>query len=79
MSRHTVQQHRINHRGRDFHFVVYDGHPLDSGRARTETLPTWFMMASGKRWEVMPEVPNLPVEELDHRLTEWLDENVFEA
>lgn len=69
MSRHTVQQHWLSHRGRDFHFVVQDG--------LASTPPTWFAMIAGKRWAVMPEIAGQAPEELDAQLAGWLDANVF--
>ncbi|HLS47276.1 MAG TPA: hypothetical protein VK012_02090 [Gemmatimonadales bacterium] len=77
MSRHAVHQHHIHHRGRAFHFVAYEGEPANPARGKTAIEPAWYLMASGKRWEVMPTVAEQPEEERASQFQEWLDENVF--
>ncbi len=77
MSRHTVLQHRLVHRGREFHFVSYEGHPANPTRGEEAMPPTWFLMSSGKRWNVMPALDDQPENERDRKLAQWLDKNVF--
>lgn len=77
MSKYTVQQRRLRHRGREFHFVSYEGRPANPRRDEPATDATWFLMSAGKRWEVMPEQPGQDGEELDRRFREWLDTHVF--
>ena len=77
MSRHTVQQHRLTHRGREFHFVAYEAQPANPARGDEGAPPTWFLMSSGKRWNVMPIVSDQPEAERDKKLALWLDRNVF--
>ncbi|HEU4828940.1 MAG TPA: hypothetical protein VFT04_07075 [Gemmatimonadales bacterium] len=76
MSRHPVHQLHLHHRGRAFHFVAYDGEPANVARGKEAVPPTWFLMASGKRWAVM-EVAEAPEAERDTQFTQWLDQNVF--
>jgi hypothetical protein len=77
MSRHAVHQHHLSHRGRSFHFVAYAAEPGNPARGTLATPATWFLMASGKRWAVMPEVAEQPEPERDRQFTKWLDQHVF--
>jgi hypothetical protein len=77
VTRHAVEQRRLMYRGREFHFVSYDGLPANAKRAQLATAPAWWLMSAGKRWEVMPFQPGQAQQELDCRFTEWLDANVF--
>jgi len=36
-------------------------------------------MIAGKRWLVMPQVVDQPLEDLDHQLHDWLDAHAFPA
>ena len=40
---------------------------------------SWFLMIAGKRWLVMPQVVDQPLEDLDHQLHDWLDAHAFPA
>lgn len=77
MSAYRTEQHRVTHRGRTFHFVSYDGHPANVAKAQAATVPTWYLMAAGKRWEVMPYTPGQEPAELDRSFARWLDHHVF--
>lgn len=77
MAGYKMEQRYLNHRGRRFHFVSYEGKPANAGRMQLATGPAWYLMSGGKRWEVMPHLPGQDAEEVDRRLTQWLDENVF--
>jgi hypothetical protein len=77
MSSYKPEQRRLTHRGRQFHFVSYEGQPGNVARQVPATVPTWFMMSSGKRWAVMPQQPGQEGEELDRLFAEWLEANVF--
>ncbi len=79
MSRPVVEQRRVQYRGREFHFVSYDGLPANAKREQPATTPAWWLMSSGTRWEVMPFQPGRDAEELDRAFTEWLDEHVFRS
>jgi hypothetical protein len=77
MSTYKTDQQHVLHRGRDFHFVSYEGQRADAARDQGETPPTWFLMGAGKRWAVMPQTIGLTPVDLHARLVQWLDENVF--
>lgn len=77
MAKLSVEQHRLTHRGRAFHFVSYEGQPANPKRNQDAIEPAWFLMLAGKRWEVMPHVPGQDESELTQRFTEWLDEHAF--
>lgn len=77
MSKYTVQQRRLRYRGREFHFVSYEGQPANPKREQPATEPAWYLMNAGKRWEVMPEEPGQEGEELDRLFMKWLDTHVF--
>lgn len=79
MGGYKTQQHRLVHRGRDFHIVSYEGQPADERRLRPEVPASWYLMLSGKRWRVFPEASDVAPEELLRRFGEWLDEHVFGA
>ncbi len=79
MSRPLVEQRRLGHRGREFHFVSYDGVPANPKRAQPAKAPTWWLMSAGTRWEVMPCRPDWDEAELDRALTAWLDAHVFRS
>jgi len=74
VSSYKVEQCRIHYRGRDFHFVSYDGHPANERRAEVAAPPMWYLMGPGRRWPVMPQVPGQPATELEQALIAWLQE-----
>lgn len=78
MSKHTVEQVRLRHRGREFHFVSYEGQPENLKKNQPATDPAWFLMNAGRRWEVMPHQPNQEHEERDRLFAAWLERYVFE-
>ena len=77
MAKEKTEQRHLIHRGRQFHFVSYEGRPGNAARMVAPTGRAWFLMSAGKRWEVMPEEPGMPDEEVERLLTEWLESNVF--
>jgi len=77
MSSFKPQQHRLSLRGRQFHFVSYEGQPGNAARLQSATDPAWFMMSCGKRWAVMPYQAGQNGAELDRLFTEWLETHVF--
>jgi hypothetical protein len=72
-----AEQHRIVYRGREFHFVSYDGLPANPKRAQAATEPAWWLMSAGTRWEVMPFQAGRTPAELERAFTAWLDAHVF--
>jgi hypothetical protein len=77
MSRPSVEQRRLLYRGREFHFVSYEGLPANVKRAQPATAPAWWLMGGGRRWEVMPFDPSHDEAHLDRAFIAWLDANVF--
>lgn len=77
MSGYKTDQRRVVHRGREFHFVSYEGHNADAAKDRMAVPPTWFLMSAGKRWEVGPQVVGQETDDLQVQLVQWLDEHIF--
>lgn len=77
LSSHKTDQRRIAYRGKEFHFVSYEGHLANPTRGIEAMPPTWFLMRAGKRWEVMPVQAPQEEADLDQQLEQWLEENVF--
>jgi hypothetical protein len=77
MSIYKTEQRRVVHRGREFHFVSYQGAPVNLKRGQAEIPATWCLMAAGRRWEVMTQDLELPEADLETRLHAWLEANVF--
>lgn len=76
MPSYKVEQRRLTYRGRDFHFVSYEGHPANERRGEIAEGAMWCLMNEGKRRPVMPQVPGQAVEELDRALLAWLREQI---
>lgn len=79
VTRHVVEQRRLTYRGREFHFVSYDGLPANPKKQQAATGPAWWLMSAGTRWKVMPFQPGRTPGELDLAFTAWLDTHVFAA
>lgn len=77
MSGYKTNQRRVTHRGREFHFVSYEGVAANPRLGNAASPPTWYLMTAGKRWEVMPQVPDQTEADLDRQLHAWLDAHVF--
>jgi hypothetical protein len=75
MSTYVVEQRRVAHRGRDFHFVSYEA-PVDKA-TKSQGPPMWYLMSAGKRWQVMEQMRGQPAAELDGLFVAWLDRHVF--
>jgi hypothetical protein len=73
VSAYKVEQRRVHNRGRDFHFVSYDGHPANQRRGEEAAPPMWYLMGPGRRWPVMPHVAGQAEEEIERALVGWLD------
>jgi hypothetical protein len=76
MSRYKNEQHSLSHNGRTFHFISYEGHGPVASQGIAAAPASWFLVSAGKRWQVMPQVPDQSEEELNRCLVEWLDVNV---
>jgi hypothetical protein len=77
VSSHKVEQRRLHHRGREFHFVSYDAQVANERRGEPAIPPMWYLMIEGKRRPVLPHVPGQELIELDGALLRWVDEQVF--
>lgn len=77
MGGYKTEQRRVLHRGREFHFVSYDGVAMNPRLGTDGSPATWCLMRSGKRWEVMPHIADQSEAELEHRLHAWLEAHVF--
>jgi hypothetical protein len=77
MTAYRTEQRHVLHRGREFHFVSYEGKPADPRHDMDATPATWYLLNAGKRWPVMTQVKDECDEEIDRRLIAWLDVNVF--
>jgi hypothetical protein len=75
LSAYRVEQRRVSHRGREWHFVSYEG--IVEKKTGVEHPPMWYLMASGKRWEVMEQVRGQDAVELDRMFVKWLDRTIF--
>ncbi len=76
MSSYKIDQRHLNHRGRVFHFVSYEGQPANLRREEPAVEATWFLMGPGRRWSVMPQQAAQPTEDVDRCLIEWLDQHL---
>jgi hypothetical protein len=79
MSTYKTDQRRLTHAGHEFHFVSYEGQLANVARGQCATPPTWYLMAAGKRWEVMGQQPEHSPDEVDACLHAWLDEHMPEV
>jgi hypothetical protein len=77
MSTYKIEQKRLVHRGREFHFVSYEGVIANPAKALPATPPGWYLMQSGKRIPVMPQNRDQATEAVDKGLIQWLDSHVF--
>jgi hypothetical protein len=71
---YKVEQRRVHYRGRDFHFVSYDGHPANERRGEPGAPPMWFLMGAGRRWPVIPQLLGQADEEIERALVGWLSD-----
>lgn len=74
-----TEQRRLQYRGREFHFVSFDGLPANPKRDRAATAPAWWLMNAGVRWEVMPFHAGQDMKDVDRAFTAWLDAHVFDS
>jgi len=79
MSSYKTGQRRVLHRGREFHFVSYEGTPANARHQQPATEAAWYLMMAGKRWVVMTQECELSESALDSALQSWLDANIFGA
>jgi hypothetical protein len=77
VSTHKIEQRRLMHHGREFHFVSYEGHVANERRGETEMPAMWYLMNEGKRRPVLPHVAGQELEELDRALLRWVDDQIY--
>jgi hypothetical protein len=77
VSSYKIEQRRLSHRGREFHFVSYDAQVANERRGEPAIPPMWYLMNEGKRRPVLPHVPGQALGELDDALLQWVDEQVY--
>jgi hypothetical protein len=77
VSSHKVEQRRLSHRGREFHFVSYEAQVANERRGQPAIPAMWYLMNEGKRRPALPHVPGQEPIELDDALLRWVDEQVF--
>jgi hypothetical protein len=77
VSSYKIEQRRLSHRGREFHFVSYEAQAANERRGEPAVPPMWYLMNEGKRRPVLPQVPGQSEIELDGALLQWVDEQVY--
>ncbi len=77
VSINKIEQRRLVFRGREFHFVSYEGQPANERRGEAAVPPMWYLMNEGKRRPVLPHVIGQELGELDASLLRWVEEQVF--
>ena len=77
MSSHKPQQRHLTIRGRDFHFVSYQGSAGNPQRAQLPFPAMWYLMVEGRRCPVFPYEATRSLAEVDAALTEWAEDNAM--
>jgi hypothetical protein len=77
MSSFKVEQRRLLFRGREFHFVSYEGRPANERKGDPAEPPMWYLMSEGKRRAVMPHAAGDDPALVDRALLRWLEEHIF--
>ena len=73
---YKVEQRHLTFRGRQFHFVSYEGRPANERRGEQAEPPMWCLMNEGKRHPVMPQVLGQEPAEVDQALLTWVQEQI---
>jgi hypothetical protein len=79
VSQHKVEQRRLTHRGRVFHFVAYEGVPANERRGQPAVPPMWHLMNEGKRRPVMLHLLGQELADLDAALLQWVEQTIYGA
>jgi len=77
MSGFKNEQRMLDHRGRSFHFVSYEAHGGNAAKNQPAMPATWYLLSYGNRWPAIPLEEGTSEDELDARLADWLETNVF--
>ncbi len=79
---YKVQQRQILQGGRAYHFVSYENPRLEPVTGApvppvpVERTATWFLMCSGQRMEVLPQIEDEEPEATDRRLIGWIKRQI---
>lgn len=76
MASFKIEQRRLNFRGRDYHFVSYEGKPAHERRGELAEPPMWCLMNEGKRRPVMPHTAGQDAAEVDRALLHWVAQTI---
>jgi hypothetical protein len=71
------QQHHLSIRGRDFHFVSYEGRPADLRRNLLAQPAMWYLMCEGRRWPAVLCEHAQSLEAIDTALRVWTKANAI--
>jgi hypothetical protein len=77
MSSYKIEQRRLLHRGREFHFVSYEARIANERRGEAAIPPMWYLMAAGKRRPVMEQVLGQEPGDIDRLLLAWIEEHIL--
>ncbi len=77
MSSYKIEQRRLLHRGREFHFVSYEARIANERRGEAAIPPMWYLMAAGKRRPVMEQVVGQEPGDIDRLLLAWIEEHIL--
>jgi hypothetical protein len=76
LSTFKSQQRHLTIRGRDFHFVSYEGVPANVRRGEEAQPSMWYLMVAGRRKAAFICAPEHTPEVIDGLLSRWVEENV---
>ncbi|HTC24922.1 MAG TPA: hypothetical protein VK688_11190 [Gemmatimonadales bacterium] len=77
MTTYKVEQRRLVHRGREFHFVSYEATVANERRGEAAVPAMWYLMAAGKRRPVMEQVVGQEAAEVDRELLRWIESHIL--
>jgi hypothetical protein len=71
------QQHHLSIRGRDFHFVSYEGQPADARKNLLAQPSMWYLMCEGRRLPAIVCEEGQSLTAVDDALREWAEANAI--
>ena len=77
MSSFKPQQRVLTVRGRELHFVSYEGRQANPRRGEEASPDMWYLMCEGRRCAVLPCEPSQSLAALDDALRAWAEKNAF--
>ena len=77
MSAFKSQQRFITIRGRDFHFVSYEGRPANVRRGEEAAPAMWYLMVEGHRCPALLWEQSQSLDEVDRDLAKWAADHAF--